>query len=177
MNGSDFYRIKTSWTRQMEDGSLSKVKTEELVCAGSYTEAEVVANALISKYERCKYSDEVSYEITKTKISTMLYNDNLVTDTELVQSLVHSFFEDSDETGVGMYAVKIMTITIDEKTAKERRSYETIYTPASSNNNAAEHVRKYLKGVDYVVRDIKFDKAEGILWSTEIHQSKTNNVA
>ena len=48
INGSlDFYRIKTEWTRERENGELAKVKTEELVMVISYTEAEKVAYSIV----------------------------------------------------------------------------------------------------------------------------------
>lgn len=45
--GFDYFRIKMTWTAEQEDGSLAKVKTEDLVYASSYTEAEKIAYALI----------------------------------------------------------------------------------------------------------------------------------
>lgn len=38
--GFDYFRIKMAWNAEQEDGSLAKVKTEDLVYASSYTEAE-----------------------------------------------------------------------------------------------------------------------------------------
>ena len=51
----NYYRIKTDWLAEQEDGKLQKTKTEELVFASSYTEAEKVAYALAEKYERAKF--------------------------------------------------------------------------------------------------------------------------
>lgn len=174
--GFDYYRIKMAWTDELEDGSLSKIKTEDLVYASSYTEAEKIAYALIEDQQRTRHSDDVQMEIIKTKITEMLFNNILEHDNELVGGMVYNYLtsEQVDQESVGIYAVKVMIITIDEKTAKEKRTHETIYTPASSNTNAAERVRKSMGVQDYVIRDIKFDKAESILWPMNIFEQKAN---
>lgn len=171
----DYYRIKMNWTAEDEDGTLAKIKTEDLVYASSYTEAEKIAYALVEDQKRDQYSD-VTFEIIKTKITEMLFNDNLCHDSELIGGLVYNYLDPEADENIGIYSVKVMTMVIDEKTAKEKRSYETIYTPASSNTDAAERIQKHLGLADYVIRDIKFDKAESILWPTEIFESKVNNI-
>ena len=171
----DYFRIKMSWTAEQEDGSLAKVKTEDLVYASSYTEAEAVAYALIEDQQRAR-NGEVTFEILKTKISEMLYNDNLLYDTDLDGGLVYNYLNPDADDNVGIYAVKVMIITVDERTAKEKRTYETLYTPASSNTDAANMVSQHFDHLmsDFVIRDIKFDKAESILWPKEIFKSKSN---
>ena len=105
INGSlDFYRIKTEWTRERENGELAKVKTEELVMATSYTEAEKVAYAIVEDQQRAKYGS-VNIEIIKTKINDVLFNDILVQDNQTVCGLICNFFEESEESGVGLYNV------------------------------------------------------------------------
>lgn len=170
--GFDYYRIKMTWTEEQEDGSLAKVKTEDLVYASSYTEAEKIANAIIEDQQRNRHA-EAQMEIIKTKISEMLFNDNLQHDSELVGGMVYNYLNPDADENVGIYAVKVMIITIDEKSAKEKRTYETIYTPASSNTDAAERIHKHLNMSDFIIRDIKFDKAESILWPTDEFQSKS----
>ena len=53
--GFDFYRIKTEWTSEREGGALAKTKTEELVYASSYSEAEKVAYALAENQNRTQF--------------------------------------------------------------------------------------------------------------------------
>lgn len=171
--GFDYFRIKMAWTAEQEDGSLAKVKTEDLVYASSYTEAEKIAYALIEDQQRDKNGDVV-IEILKTKISEMLFNDNLQHDSGLIGGLVYNYLDPDADDNIGIYAVKVMLVTVDERTAKEKRTYETIYTPASSNTDAADRIRKHLSMSDFVIRDIKFDKAESILWPTDVFQSKSN---
>jgi hypothetical protein len=174
----NYYRIKTEWLAEKEDGGLMKVKTEELVFASSYTEAEKVAYELTENQSRTQFGS-VNIEIVKTKITELLHNDNLVQDNKMVAGLICNYFEETENTGVGIYAVKVMYITLDEKTGKEKRNSETIYTPASSNTAAATYVQNYLKRFetrDFIIRDTKFDNAEAILWPAHIHQQKLNQM-
>lgn len=176
----NYYRVKTDWLAEQEDGKLQKTKTEELVFASSYTEAEAVACALAEKYQRSKFGD-VQIEIVKTKISELLYNNILQTDDQATHGLITNYFEEPDTTGVGMYQVKVYYTEIDEVSGKEKHQTETIFTPARSNADASEAVISYLKRVgeqrDYVVRDARFDKAEAILWPAETYQKKVNQFA
>lgn len=173
--GFDYYRIKTEWTAEKEDGSLMKTKTEELVLAASYTEAEKVAYLIAEDQNRMQYSSSINVEIVKTKITEMLYNSTLSHDNELIAGLVCNYFEEGADTGVGFYAVKVMYIELDEKTGKSKRANETIYTPAISNTDAANFVKQFLKENetrDFVIRDTKFDKAETILWPAAVQEEK-----
>lgn len=173
----NYYRIKTEWTSEKEDGSLVKLKTEELAYAESYTEAEKIAYALVEDQNRSRFGT-VSIDITKTKISELLYNDILVHDDRLIGGLVCNYFED-DGDQVGIYAVKVMFIDFDEKSGKEKKSFETIFTPATSNTDAAACINGHLGQTmrDYVIRDIKFDKAEAVLWPKNVQESKMNHSA
>lgn len=170
-NSFNYYRIKTEWVTESADGSLQKVKTEELVYASSYTEAEKVAYALVEEYNRTRYAD-VKIEIIKTKITELLFNDVLSHDEELICGMVNNYFSEAEDSGVGIYSVKLMIITIDEKSGKEIKTSETIFTPASSNTDAASKIAAAYQMSDYVIRDIKFDKAEAVLWPHEIQQQK-----
>ena len=174
--GFDFYRIKTEWVSEKEGGNLTKIKTEELVYAANYTEAEKVAYAIAESQNRAQFGC-FSIEIIKTKINELVYNDVLVQDEMLISGLVCNFFQEDEDSGVGLYCVKVMFISEDEKTGKEKRTNENIYIPAASNIEAAQSVRKHLKAVgetrEFVIRDTRFDRAASILWPLDIHQSKT----
>lgn len=174
--GFNYYRIKMQWKAELQDGSLEKIKTEDLVYASSYSEAEQMAYSLIEAQDRTRHDKIYSLEIIKTKISDILYNNTLDHDNELVGGMVYNFFP-SVENGEGLYAVKVEIITIDERTAKEKRTLETIYTPATDNHDAGARVLKYMSASDAVVRNVTFDKAESILWPTGIFQTKSNQVA
>lgn len=171
MNGFNYYRLKMAWQGESEDGAVNKIKTEELVYASSYTEAEKLAFALIEQEQRDKFSG-VSYEIVKTKIEELIFNDNLRTDNTLTCGLINCYFEESEDTGVGLYGVKVMFISVDEKSGKEKRSHSVIYTPAKSNADASAIVGDYLRNSsergDFVVRDAKFD-ATSAIFCPQIH--------
>lgn len=174
--GFDYYRIKTEWLSEKDTGDLQKRKTEELVLASSYAEAEKIAYAIAEDQQRSRFSD-IKPEILRTKIDDILYNDALVHEEgTLIGGLVENYFTESEDTGMGLYAVKVMFIDIDEKTAKEKRTNETIYVPAKTNIDAANFVENYLKptGRDFTIRDTKFDKAEAIFWPTDVQESKMN---
>lgn len=170
--GFNYYRVKTAWMKESPDGEVKKAKTEDLVYAANYTDAEKVAYAIIEDQKRTAFG-EVNVEIIKTKISEMLYNDNLDHDNDLVGGLVYNFLAHDDNENTGIYAVRVIIITADEVTAKEKRTSEVFYTPASSNTDAAKHVSEYLRGQEFLIRDIKFDKAESVLWPMDEFTSKT----
>ena len=173
----DYYRIKTEYTEEMNDGSLSKIKVEDLVFATSYTEAEKVAYALIEDLARTQFSETISFEIVRTKIEEVLYSPILTNDKKLIAGLVYNYFVEDEDSGVGLYAVKVLFIETDEK-GKTRKTNEVIYTPATSSANASLIIHEHLKAIetrDFLIRDIKFDKAESILWPSETYQSKCNS--
>lgn len=170
---SNFYRIKMEWTREGEDGELQKAKTEELAYVTSYSEAEKIAYALIEDENRAKYGS-VNFEIIKTKISELLYNDTMEHDDILIGGLVLNYFSEPESSGVGLYSVKVISSHIDEKSNKEKKQTDVIFTPAMSNTDAAKRINDYMGRTmqDFVIRDIKFDKAESILWTPEIQAQK-----
>jgi hypothetical protein len=171
--GLDFYRIKTEWTKECESGELNKVKTEELVMATSYTEAEKVAYEIANDQCRTQFGS-MNIEIIKTKISDVLFNNILAQDEHTTCGLICNFFEESEESGVGLYMVKVVIFTIDEKSGKTKRNTQTFFVPATSNSDATKRVEEQLLRTmsDFVIRDTKFDKAEAIYWPTDVHQSK-----
>lgn len=172
----NFYRLKTDWIKELADGSLSKVKTEELILAESYSEVEKMAYAIAEDQQRTQHGP-ISYEIVKTKISDILYNDVLVSE-NTIEGKVENYFEQSDDNGAGLYSVKVVTFILDEK-GNEKKQTDTYYVPAFSNNDAYQAICDYMVGStsDYVIRDIKFDKAEAIFWDEETHKSKKNEFA
>lgn len=167
-----YFRVKTECTVELPNGALAKKKIEELVLAANYTEAETITHALVSALNRAQFGS-VSYEIVKTKISDVLYNDILAQE-ETVQGFCCNYFEEDENSGVGLYVVKVMFITIDEKTAKEKKSIEDFYVPALSNADANDKISNYLGKTmsDFVIRDAKFDKAEAIYWPLDVHNNK-----
>lgn len=172
--GFNYFRIKTEWVSEAEDGALGKVKTEELVLASNYTEAEKVAYAIAEKGNRSQHSSIV-IDITKTKINELLFNNVLASENSMTVGFICNYFEEGEDSGVGLYGVKVVYYETDEKTGKTKPSSETVYVPACSNTDAAHFVLAWLKGFemrDYVIRDIKFDKAEAIFWPSDVQKDK-----
>lgn len=178
-NGFNYYRIKMQWKAEQQDGSIDKVKTEDLVYSTSYSEAEAIAYAIIQDQSRDKHDDIMSFEIIKTKIDDMLFSNALDNDGALVGGMIYNFFP-SVENGEGFYSVRTMTTVLDERTAKEKKTYSTIYTPADNYTDAGDRVLKYMKTAgagDVVIRDVKFDQAQSILWPIDTYQQKVNDLA
>lgn len=161
-----------AWKKHNDEGKVVQAKTEDLVLATSYTEAESIAMLLIEHDSRDSISSDIIYEIIKTKVSTLLINDTLTKDTELVGNLVHCYFEELEETGKGLYAVKADIFTVDERTAKTKVQKTVIYVPATSPTNAAKLAVEHFKMEDVVIRDINFDKAQAILLPTDTYQQQ-----
>ena len=152
-----YFRIKTEWTAANEVGALDKTKTEELVVAANYTDAEKTAYAIAEDQNRYEFGS-VNIEIIKTKIDDVKFNDVLCQDASVVNGLICNYFEEEAESGGGLYAVTIATYTKHDST------------------DAVKRITKLMSGspVDYVVRDVKFDNAAAIYWPSDIYQSKTN---
>lgn len=168
----NFYRIKTEFYQEDENGGMVKQKTEDLVQGVGYSDAEQTAYQLAKFYARDRFAETfpINIEITKTKINELLFNNILSPSHTLVNELVCCGFEKPEESGVGMYSVKIMFFSEDEN-GKEKKTTEIIYVPAESNTDAAmfvqTHLRKLLETRSYVIREVKFDKAENILWTID----------
>ena len=180
MNGFNYYRIKTNWLAEKEGGDLTKTRTEELVFATSYSEAERLAYDLIERYGRGQYATP-EIEIVKTKIKELIYDSILQTEEGATSGLICCFFEEGEDTGVGLYQVKVYYTEVDEKTGKEKHSTEAIFIPAHSNSSATQQVLNFLEKVgetrDYIVRDTKFDKAEAIFWPYDEFSRQVNRLS
>ena len=106
-NSHGFYRLKSSYCSENEDsGEIERIKKEELIMAIGYTDAESIAFKLMELYERNKF-DNYNYEIVKAKIEELVFNDSVRVSQELTQGLIEYYFEEDEESGVGLYAVKV----------------------------------------------------------------------
>ncbi len=167
-----YFRIKTECTVELPNGALAKKKIEELVLATNYTEAETLVHEIIASLNRTQFGS-VNYEIIKTKIGDVRFND-VLTQEETIKGFVCNYFSEDESTGVGFYTVKVDFFTVDERTAKEKKTTENYYVPALSNADATDRIQRYLKSTmsDFVIRDAKFDKVEAIYWPLDVHKSK-----
>lgn len=86
----NYFRIKMAYKGANDLGAIVPIKSEDLVMATCYTEAEQIA------YKLAEGKDEfgdVDIEIVRTKISEVAYNDTFATDTELICGLISYFLK------------------------------------------------------------------------------------
>ncbi len=125
---ANWFECKIRYDKLQENGSAKKVTEAYLVDALSFTEAE----ARITEEETPFISGEFSVSAVKrTKIAEIFWN----------------------EAGDRWYLVKVAFITIDEKTASEKRSNSLILVQASDFKNAYDTFVEGMKGTmaDYEI--------------------------
>lgn len=81
----NYFRIKMAYKGTNDLGAIVPIKSEDLVMATCYTEAEQIAYKLTEGKD--EFGD-VDVEIVRTKISEVAYNDTFATDTELICGLI-----------------------------------------------------------------------------------------
>lgn len=118
---ANWFECKVRYDKMMENGLVKKVNEPYLVDALSFTEAE----ARIIDEQRPFISGEFTVSAVKrTKISEIF----------------------RDDTADKWYLVKVAFITIDEKTAAEKRSVSTILTAGSDFKGAYDNFMNGMKG-------------------------------
>jgi hypothetical protein len=128
---ANWFECKVRYDKMQENGAIKKVSEPYLVDALSFTEAE----ARIIEEQTPYISGEFSVNAVKrTKISEIFY----------------------DETGDKYYMVKVAFITIDEKTAAEKKTSTLILVQASDFKNALDNFVEGMKGTmaDYEIQSI-----------------------
>ena len=118
---ANWFECKVRYTRIVETGEQKKVNEPYLVDALSFTEAEARIIEECTPYISGEFSISA---VKKTKISEIFW----------------------DETGDRYYMVKVMFITIDEKTAVEKKSASFILVQASDFKGALENFMSGMKG-------------------------------
>ena len=116
-----WFECKVKYDKIQENGSVKKVNEPYLVDALSFTEAEARIIEECTPYISGEFSISA---VKKTKISEIFW----------------------DETGERYYMVKVMFITIDEKTAVEKKSASFILVQASDFKGALENFMSGMKG-------------------------------
>ena len=128
---ANWFECKVRYDKLQENGAAKKVTEPYLVDALSFTEAE----ARITEEQRPFISGEFAVSAIKpTKIAEIFW----------------------DETGDRWYLVKVAFITIDEKTAAEKRSMSLILVQAANFKHAVERFEEGMKGTmaDYEIVQI-----------------------
>ena len=128
---ANWFECKIRYDKLQENGAAKKVNEPYLVDALSFTEAE----ARITEEQRPFISGEFSVSAVKrTKIAEIFWNEG----------------------GDRWFIVKVGFITIDEKTAAEKRSTSLILVQASDFRSAFENFTEGMKGTmaDYEIVSI-----------------------
>ena len=128
---ANWFECKVRYDKLQENGAVKKVTEPYLVDALSFTEAE----ARITEEQTPFISGEFSVSAVKrTKIAEIFFVDG----------------------GDRWYLVKVAFITIDEKTAAEKRSVSQILVQASNFKEAYDNFIEGMKGTmaDYEVVQI-----------------------
>ena len=128
---ANWFECKIRYDKLQENGAAKKVNEPYLVDARSFTEAE----ARITEEQRPFISGEFSVSAVKrTKIAEIFWNEG----------------------GDRWFMVKVGFITIDEKTAAEKRSTSLILVQASDFRSAFENFTEGMKGTmaDYEIVSI-----------------------
>lgn len=128
---ANWFECKVKYEKLQENGAAKKVNEPYLVDALSFTEAE----SRITEEQRPYISGEFTVSAIKpTKIAEIFW----------------------DESGDRWYLVKVAFITIDEKTAAEKRSTSLILVQASTFKEAHENFVKGMAGTmaDYDILSI-----------------------
>lgn len=116
-----WFECKVRYDKMQENGAVKKVNEPYLVDALSFTEAEARIIEEITPYISGEFTVSA---VKKTKISEIFW----------------------DETGDKYFMVKVNFITIDEKTAVEKKSASFILVQASDFQAALENFMKGMKG-------------------------------
>lgn len=126
-----WFETKVRFDKTMENGTVKKVTEHYLVDALSFTEAEARTNEEVTPFMSGDF--DVS-AVKKSNISEIF----------------------RDETGDRWYKVKVAFITIDEKTAVEKRKASYILVQASSFKGAYDNFIEGMIGTmaDYEIAGI-----------------------
>lgn len=112
---------KVRYSKVMEDGALKSVTEVNLVDALSFTEAEARIIEEIQPYISGEFTVSA---VRKTNISEIFY----------------------DENGDRWYKVKVLFITLDEKSGIEKETANYILVQASNFKNALNNFMEGMKG-------------------------------
>ena len=128
-----WFECKIQYEKSMEDGLQKKVVDAYTIDALSFTEAEQRILEEMSAY--------ISGEFTVKDIKIAPYKE--------------IFFADSD-TADRWYKVKLQFITIDEKTAKEKKTSVNYLVNAGTLSGAVKNVEEVMGGTmcDYVIASV-----------------------
>lgn len=146
-----WFECKIRYEKVMEDGLQKKVTEQYVVDALSFSEAEKrIIEEFCCKREQCQArlsNAECSTKSTEGQMSAYISGEFEVTDVKKAQYKEVFFDDESDR----YYKAKLMFITIDEKTDKEKRSAVVYLVQAATLDGAVTHINEVMDGtmIDY----------------------------
>ncbi|MBR6866829.1 MAG: DUF4494 domain-containing protein [Prevotella sp.] len=128
-----WFECKIQYEKTMEDGLQKKVSETYTIDALSFTEAEQRIMEEMSAY--------ISGEFTIKDIKIAPYKEIFFADQDLADK---------------WYKAKLQFITIDEKTAKEKKSSVNYLVNAGTLNGAVKNIDEVMGGtmIDYVIASV-----------------------
>lgn len=118
---AQWFKTSVRFDKMLENGTVKKVTEPYLVDALSFTEAEARITEEVTPYISGEFTVAA---VKKSKIAEIFW----------------------DESGDRWYQVKVAFITIDEKTAAEKRTASVIMVQASDFDNALANFKDGMKG-------------------------------
>ena len=128
-----WFECKIQYEKMMEDGLQKKVVETYTIDALSFTEAEQRIMEEMSSY--------ISGEFTIKDIKIAPYGEIFFSDEEMADK---------------WYKTKLQFITIDEKTAKEKKSSVNYLVNAGTLNGAVKNIDEVMGGtmIDYIIYSV-----------------------
>lgn len=128
---ANWFETKVRYDKTMENGSIKKVTEAYMVDALSFTEAEA------------RISEEISHFTSEFSVSAVK------------RTKIAEIFR--ERTGDKWYLVKVAFITLDEKTAVEKKSISHILVAADSFKEAFDNFMEGMKGTmaDFEINTIQ----------------------
>ena len=127
---NEWFECKVKYEKTMENGLVKKVAEPYLVDALSFTEAE----------------RRIIEEITPFMTGAFEVSD-------IKRARFAEIFESDDESADRFFKAKLVFITLDEKTGKERKSSQQMLVQASDLRDAVKRLDECMKGsmMDYTI--------------------------
>lgn len=152
---SNWFEVAVRYERQDSgDGGQKMVNELYVVDAVSFAEAEKTIAEEMQPYISGEFNIK---NITPASYGEIFFSDN----------------ENDDK----WYKTKLSYITIDEKTAKEKRTSATKLVQASSLNDAVKHIEKVMESSmeDYIIANIAETKIMDVYRHTSIKKEERND--
>lgn len=132
---NEWFESKIEYDKLTEDGTPKRVKGESYLVNGiSCSEVEKRMTQEMKSY--------ISGEFMVTDIKRVKYGELVFTDDELADRY---------------FKIKLVFITLDEKTAAEKKTRQDVLVQASDLRNAVNRLEAFMKGslMDYTIASVR----------------------